>query len=772
AMELVDGPSLRELLAEGAVPTKKLLDVTVQVAEALAKAHGAGIVHRDLKPENVIVSKDGYVKLLDFGLAKLFVAPQEQITGAPTAIHQETQPGTVMGTIGYMSPEQASGKPADFRSDQFALGSILYEMATGKRAFQKGTGAQTLAAIIQDEPEPVAQVNPRAPAPLRWIVERCLSKDPDERYASTRDLARDLKSVREHIGEVTSTASGATGVVEPARRRSRAIPILIAGILLAGIGGLVLGRRTGSVSQPTFQRLTFQRGTVYTARFGPDGQTAYYSASWDGAGSRIYSLRPGIPESSPLPVPPARLLGISSAGEMAILIEPNLTRFTQALGTVARVPLSGGVPKEVLQDVTGADWVPGGSELAVVHRVSGKDRLEYPIGKVLFETAGWIQDPRFSADGKRIAFIDHPGNADGGGVALVDLAGKKTDLATGFATVQGLVWSADGSEIWFTAARTGIQRGIFAVTSSGKLRLVRTMQGTPALLDLAGPNALVTEDDYRSGTLAFLPGQPEAKDLGWFDWTSDRGMSNDGKLLLFDETGEGGGPNGSVYLRPTDGSAAVRLGEGTGLALSPDGAYAMTRTAAEPQRFALVPVKAGQPREFPPDQFGAAVIYGAFFPDGQRFVFEANAPGQGARLYVQAVSGGAATAVSPEGINYSRLFVSPDARWIAALGPDRRIYLYPTAGGSPTELSASRAGDLPAGWTADGKGLYVSGGYPCRVDVIDVASGARTHVRDLVASDIAGMFSRGSARVTADGQTMMLGFNRILSTLYWVRDLK
>ena len=182
-------------------------------------------------------------------------------------------------------------------------------------------------------------------------------------------------------------------------------------------------------------------------------------------------------------------------------------------------------------------------------------------------------------------------------------------------------------------------------------------------------------------------------------------------------------------VRPTD-RAAVRLGEGTGLALSPDGAYAMTRTAAEPQRFALVPVKAGQPREFPPDQFGAAVIYGAFFPDGQRFVFEANSPGQGARLYVQAVSGGAATPVSPEGINYSRLFVSPDARWIAALGPDRRIYLYPSAGGSPTELSASRAGDLPAGWTADGKGLYVSGGYPCRVDVIDVASGARTHVRE------------------------------------------
>ena len=772
AMELVDGRTLRAILGDGAIPTRKLLDFATQLAEALAKAHESGIVHRDLKPENVIVSKDGYVKLLDFGLAKLFVAPQDQITGAPTAIQQETQPGTVMGTVGYMSPEQASGKTADFRSDQFALGSILYEMATGKRAFQRNTGAETLTAIIRDEPEPVAQVNPRAPAPLRWIVERCLAKDPDERYASTRDLARDLKSVREHIGEVTSTASGAAAVVEPVRRRSWAIPAALAAIVLAAIGGLLVGRKTATVAQPTFHRLTFQRGTVFTARFGPDGQTVYYSASWDGAPPQVYSLRQGIPESSPLPVPPASLLGISSAGELAILLEPRPIRFTLTTGMLARVPIAGGVPKEILQDVTGADWLPGGSELAVVHHASGKDRLEYPIGKVLYETAGWIQHPRFSKDGKRIAFIDHPSSADSGGVSLVDADGKKTDLASAFDSIQGLSWSADGREVWFTATRKGFLRQVFAVTPAGKLRLIRTMQGTPELLDLNGPNALVTEDDYRSGTLMFLPGQAAPKELSWFDWPSDRALSPDGKWLLFDETGEGGGTNGAVFLRPTDGSAAVRLGDGAGLALSHDGSTVVTRSFSDPLHFVLVPVKAGQPRAFPPDAFGQ-VIYGAFFPDGSRFVFEANEPGKGARLYVQAVSGGAATPISAEGITYSRLFVSPDARWVAALGPDSRVHLFPAAGGSSAVLAASRPGDVPAGWTADSGSVYVaSGGLPARIDRIDVATGSRTHVRDLAGLDGAGMVARSAARVTPDGQTMTLGFSRALSTLYWVRDLK
>ncbi|MEX0880602.1 MAG: protein kinase [Thermoanaerobaculia bacterium] len=307
AMELVDGRTLREILADGVVATKRLLAIAAQVADGLARAHAAGIVHRDLKPENIMVTRDGLVKILDFGLAKL--TQPEDLSGAtqsPT-VSGGTEPGLVMGTIGYMSPEQAVGKPLDFRSDQFALGSILYEMATGKRAFARGSAPETMAAIIRDEPEPIGSLSPLTPTPLRWIVERCLAKNPDDRYASTRDLARDLATLKDRLSE-TSGSGIAAASAAPRRSWRRALPwILAAGLAVAlatrllgpsGRGGPAPGPIRFAITLP--ESVGFRTGAIFTkTALSPDGQRlAFVGVTREG---RKLLLRPlGSLESEPL----------------------------------------------------------------------------------------------------------------------------------------------------------------------------------------------------------------------------------------------------------------------------------------------------------------------------------------------------------------------------------------------------------------------------------------------------------------------------------------
>src|SRR5689334_20210906 len=356
AMELVDGKTLREVLHGEPLSTKRLLDLAYQMADAVAKAHAAGIVHRDLKPENVMVSKDGAVKVLDFGLAKLLKEQPDQVTNAPTA--QATQAGTVMGTVGYMSPEQASGRPLDFRTDQFSLGSIFYEMATGKRAFQRGTQAETLTAIIREDTQPIAAVNASVPGPFRWIVERCLQKDPEERYASTRDLARDVRSVREHLSEasVSGNVSGVTAAV-PARspRRWLSAALVLAALAAAFAAGALVGRRLGQSSPPSFQQITFGSGTIEAARFAPDGQTIVYSASWDGNPRKLFLKHPSSPEALTLELPTANLLSISPSGEMAIAVDCRGAHPSVCAGTLARAALTGGAPRDVAEGVQDAD---------------------------------------------------------------------------------------------------------------------------------------------------------------------------------------------------------------------------------------------------------------------------------------------------------------------------------------------------------------------------------------------------------------------------------
>ena len=455
AMELVEGKTLRQLLDAGALPLKKLLAIGAQVADGLSRAHAAGVVHRDLKPENLMITRDGYVKVLDFGLAKLAHGDFEASAGLehPTRTWV-TEAGVVLGTVGYMSPEQATGRPVDFRSDQFSFGSILYEMASGQRAFDRPTAAQTLSAIIETEPEPLVPTAAKVPANLVWIIERCLAKDPEDRYGSTKDLARDLAAMRDHSSDISIS-----GVEAPAPRRRRLTRTLVAGAAIAmaalAAAAFFLGRRVQdrvdrNTPPPTRTTLTFRRGYLTGARFAPDGHTIVYSAAWDGKPSEVYSTRVGSTESRSLGIFPAGILAISSTGEMALSLGCE-NRWDPCMGTLARAPLAGGAPRELLDNVTSADWSPDGKELAVIHIVDGRDRLEYPVGKVLYEADGFLSSLRVSPKGDLVAFLDHPRRDSGRGiVTVIDRSGRRRALTAEWAKARPLLWSPTGQEIFFS----------------------------------------------------------------------------------------------------------------------------------------------------------------------------------------------------------------------------------------------------------------------------------------------------------------------------------
>ena len=771
AMELVEGKTVRELAATGPLSFKRTLSICAQAADGLAKAHAAGIVHRDLKPENLMVSSDGFVKILDFGLAKLVEPKTEHESEALTMAGARTQSGIVLGTVGYMSPEQASGAPLDFRSDQFALGVILYEMVTGRRAFARATAVDTLSAILHDEPEPVASLRAETSLPLRWLIERCLAKEPDERYASTRDLARDLAVLRDHLGE-----TGATGIItaRPARLRVLFLLAAIAAGALLIVGGLVLGRRLETRPQPSYRQLTFRQGTIRAARFSPDGNTVVYGASWAGQPLEVLTLRPGTPESRSLGLTGGNVLGVSSSGELAVLLRHKYLGLFPGAGTLARVPLGGGAaPREVLENVDWADWAPDGGSMAVVRWVGSRQRLEFPVGKVLYETSGWISHPRVSPDGLRVAFLDHPISGDDrGSVMVVDRAGKRA-LGGSWSTVWGLAWPPGGKEIWLTAARVGSSRALHAISMSGKERLVARVTGALTLHDiLRDGRVLLAQDNLHFGILALSPGAREERELSWLDMGMVTDISADGRKILFFEVGEGGGEGYSVYVRRTDGSLPVRLGPGMAPVFSPDGTWVLTGDIrTDPMQLVLLPTGPGEPVPLTRDRIHHDS--GAFFPDGKRVLFLGREPGRGNRLYVQAIFGGAPLPVSPEG-PFTGGPISPDGRFVAALGPEGKVTLYPTVPGEPVAVPGAMPMWFPIQWTPDAKFLYVFrfGELPARVFRLDPFTGRRELWKQFAPSDPAGAVEIRSIAMTPDAQSYAYTYVRILSTLYVAEGLR
>jgi eukaryotic-like serine/threonine-protein kinase len=752
-MEMLEGESLRARLAGGPLPPRKAVEYALQICQALAAAHEKGIVHRDLKPENVFVTKDGRIKVLDFGLAKVVPtrAPHERETMDLTPA---TEAGTVLGTVGYMSPEQVRGQEVDQRSDIFSFGSIFYEMLSGRRAFKADSPVETMSAILKDDPPDLVEANRSLSPAFERVVRHCLEKSREERFQSARDLAFQLEAL---AGSSSSSGSGAAlpGPPSPSRFRSLVLPLG----LLATLGmGLVLGRLT--LKPPaalSFRQVTFRRGSVSGARFAPDGDTIVYSAAWDGAPVQIFTTHPERPESRSLDLASSGVFAVSSSGEMAIAVQCQLF-WGGCHGILSRVPMEGGSPRELLEDVHEADWTPDGKDLAIVHDVGERHRLEFPSGHVLYETSGWISNVRFSRRGDLIAFIDHRSTADdSGSVAVVDRAGVYRALSTGWGSAWGLAWSASGSEVWFTAAEMGRLQSLHAVSLQGEQRVVLRAPARLLLHDISPEGrVLLTRETARTGLLARAPGATEERDLSWFDGSVVTDLSRDGRMVLFCERGEGARAAATAYLRATDGSPAVKLGEGRPLALSPDGSEALTVPEGSPETLVLLPTGPGESRHLPP---GPLTSYSraTFFPSGERILILGSERGHERRCYVQDLEGGPPRPVSPEGpsVEFVGCPISADGRSFAARGPEGKVTVYPVEPGASRPLLGARAGDVPLGWSEDGQAILVwpREQLPARVYRIDVAKGGRSLFKELRPTEGAGIVGILTLDMAPDGSS-------------------
>jgi Tol biopolymer transport system component len=766
--ELLEGETLRDRLRGGALPRRKAIEYAVQMARALAAAHEKGIVHRDLKPENIFVTREGRIKILDFGLAKL-VRPEEAAashTSAPTAA-VDTSPGLVMGTVGYMSPEQVRGQPADPRSDIFAFGAILYEMLSGQRAFKGETPADTMSAILKDDPPELAEAGREVSPALERIVRHCLEKNPEERFHSAHDVAFALENVSQ-----TSQGSGAIQAAPQPLRAARLKPLLWSlAVVLAAVAGFFVGHRGQNNSAPTFSRLTYERGMILSARFAPDGHTVVYSASWEAKPVRLFSTASDSPQARPLEFENASLLGISRSGEMALAVGGKVTNHLMVReATLARAPLAGGAPREVLEQVRSADWASDG-KLAVVHHVGGRSRLECPIGKVLYETSGWISHIRFSPAGDRIAFMLHPSWPDDRGfVALVDLTGNEKTLSQEWEGEDGLAWSPQGDEIWFTATPAGERRTLFAITPSGHLRTILRIPGGLTLHDIAADGrVLLTFDSDRVGMRGAREGSAE-RELTWLGWSIPEGLSADCKWLLFSEQSEPAGANYIVAIRTLEGSAPVRLGEGNAYGFSPDGKWAAAIMPGQGQRVTLLPTGAGQPREVAIS--GLEQISSArFFPDGKRLIVTGAEQGHAVRSYVVDVTGGKPTPVTPDGA--ASIVLSVDGQRLAARDAGGTISVFPLDGKAAQTIPGT-ADMSPLQWSADGRSLFatVPDEVPARVIRIEVATGRQDLLRRLSPGDSSGVYRLLPIELSPDGKCYAYSYGQTLSDLYVVEGLQ
>jgi len=771
--ELLEGETLRAKLV-APLPARKAIDYAVQMARGLAAAHAKGIVHRDLKPENLFVTSDGRLKILDFGLARQTLAVAGADATVSPTLERHTDPGTVLGTVGYMSPEQVRGEAGDHRSDLFSFGAVLYELVSGRRAFQRGTAAETMTAILREDPPELTSAPATVSPGLARVIQHCLEKAPVERFQSASDVAFALEALETQSSGSTSAAHALTASPSPARRSMALITGALA-IMVAAAAAFYAGRSTGTGDRHvSFTPLTYQPQTIFRALFAPDGKTVVFSAALTGVDVELFTIDSEFPEARRLGLKNTQLLSVSSKSELAVLTHATFLAHRLFEGTLARVSLGGGAPREILEHVREADWSPDGESLAIVRDVNGRDRLEFPAGTVLYESSGYLSDPRVSPAGDRVAFFEHPNKTaydDRGTVGVVGRSAAKTTVSGGaeYWGLEGLAWSRDGREVLYSAGQSYAEFKVFAATLDGHVREALESAGGLTLFDV-GPKGQWLASRHDIGQLAMVraPAAKEDVNVSWLDLSEPFALSRDGATLFFTEESGAVGKSYAVCFRKIDGSPVVRLGEGQGQDVSPDGKWVLSIVPGSPERLMMYPTGAGQPRQLdrgPIDRYTMA----KWFPDGKRIAVCGNESGKAPRCFVQEASAGPPKPVTPENTTFA--VVSPDGESLLVRRGDPGE-IHRLAGGAPTPIPELTKDDFVVRWDSADTLIVANGTLPIRLERFRLDTRRRELIRTIAPTNPVGVTGLFYPVVAADPNVYAYMLDQQLSRLFLIQGAR
>ena len=809
--ELLEGKTLRETLEAGSLPMRRSIEYALGIAQGLAGAHDKGIVHRDLKPENVFITMDGRVKILDFGLAKL-ASPKESGNTEVTLTSPATLPGVVMGTVGYMSPEQVRGDATDARADIFSFGAVLYEMLTGKRAFRRNTSAETMTAILREEPPELSDTGWHGPPGLQRILARCLEKNAERRFQSASDLAFAVESLSGSSSEISARSMIRADV--PAKPRRAWLPWAVAVLCSLALVAAVwrIGRGSAVKLQPKFARLTYEQGFPSNARFAKDGQTVVYSAQWNNDPLRVYTVRAEFPQSTKVDLPSAALLTLSSTGDMEVAVD-HVQESWFLYGTMAQTQMTGGTPRAQAKGVLAADYSPDGKTLAIVHRANRKVQLEYPegkviyatagyldyvrvspsgkevafaehpvygddrgwvsIGKVLYETPGWLTDVRISPDGRHIAFLEHPIVPDDiGYVAMVDLQGHYTKLTKQNASCHGLAWSPDGKEVWHTASIHGEEAGLYAVDLSGHVRAVLRSPIEVQIQDISPSGEVLLESVRYNLEIGVKQSAAPTRTIQTGGRTDLSTVSSDGQYMLLCHFE---GSDYKIYITRTGVNSPVELGEGFGSGMTADNGWVAAMQVAKPHKLILYPTGAGQPREFDLGSLTAAFSGNengvTFSRDGRLAMFTAYDTAHNFRDYLLDLTSGKVRPVSSSATQDGKL--SPDGtRAVATDIATGKPMLLDVAPGKTSAVPGVEAHEEVLGWSTDGASLLVwDQELPAKIYSLNLSNGRRQLIQTIETNGAVGAMY-GRVAVSGNGRVAAYRLRRGLYTIYTAVGLR